>query len=116
MPANSAARDHLKWKDAMKTKLAITSAALLVAGTLFAAAQGTQPGGQRAEDPPQGANSGNPAEGSINSPESMRNGTVGSGANSKMAPKTKSQMNPQPGSSSPSQPPVSKDSASPDPR
>src|SRR6186997_710065 len=84
-----------KWKDQMKkTKLAITSAALLLAGTLFAAAQGTQPGGQRSEDPPQGSNSGNPSEGSVNSPEStMPQGTVGSGAQTK----SKSKMNAQPG-------------------
>jgi hypothetical protein len=63
----------------MKAKLAITSAAALLAATLFAAAQ-TQPGGMPNEQPPQGADAGM-NQGSSVPPAggSSGKGTVGSG-------------------------------------
>jgi opacity protein-like surface antigen len=95
----------------MKTKLAVMSAAALLAGTLFAAAQ-QQPGGAAPEQPPQGEDAGMQSGSSLPS-GGMNQGTVGTGQSQGKAQQKK---NLQPGNVPPREPPQGSEPASPNPQ
>ncbi|MGH6769156.1 MAG: hypothetical protein ACRECO_09070 [Xanthobacteraceae bacterium] len=95
----------------MRTKLALTTAAALLAGTMFAAAQTTpQPGGIAPHEPPQGSDNADQRNKNMKqSPRAPMGGTTGQGQRSG-PPAT---ATPQPGGTPPMSPPQGSEPADP---
>jgi hypothetical protein len=86
----------------MRTKVALTSVAALLAGTVFAVAQTQQPGGRAPEAPPQGAGDvGSQRGSSVPNQPKMNPGTTGQSRDQRGPEGTSKQ----PGGISPEAPP-----------